>query len=193
MGLPEIISLSHEYGSDAQYLIAGGGNTSYKDEKYLHIKASGFALSTIDAEGFVTMERVKLASIWKKDYPSDPTAREARALADLMAAKAPGQEGKRPSVETLLHETIPDRYIVHTHPALINGLTCGKEGLTAAVGMFGETIVWVPTVNPGYILAATVKQELEDFARTSEVAPDYIFAPVWPYHPPPSKSVPHDP
>ena len=175
MGLTEIISLSREYGSDGRYVIAGGGNTSFKDDEFLHIKASGFALATIDESGFVAMERKKLNGIWDKEYPSESAARESTALADLMAAKAVGQEEKRPSVETLLHEAIPDRYIVHTHPALINGLTCSRDGKSAMERLFGDSALWIPIVNPGYVLAVTVRKALKSFVGTTGVNPEYIF------------------
>ena len=88
MGIKEIITLSREYGSNPGFVIAGGGNTSYKDEALLYIKASGFALATIDETGFVAMERRKLNCIWLKEYPTEPKAREATALKDLMDSKA---------------------------------------------------------------------------------------------------------
>ena len=120
MSLPELVKISRRYGSDERFLLAGGGNTSFKDNEYLFIKASGFALSTIEENGFVKMLRKSLDSIWTKEYPEDPNSREATALADLMNSKAPGEEQKRPSVETLLHNAIPHAYVVHTHPALVN-------------------------------------------------------------------------
>lgn len=175
MGIKEIITLSREYGSNPGFVIAGGGNTSYKDEALLYIKASGFALATIDETGFVAMERRKLNCIWLKEYPTEPKAREATALKDLMDSKAEGQEDKRPSVETLLHEAIPNRYIVHTHPALINGLTCGKDGARKAEELFKGKSLWIPIINPGYVLAVTVRSALKKYVETVGSDPDYIF------------------
>ena len=33
-----------------------------------------------------------------------------------------------PSVETLLHAIFPQKYVLHLHPALVNGLTCSRVG-----------------------------------------------------------------
>ena len=38
------------YGSNPAYVLAGGGNTSVKDETTLYVKGSGTQLATIKAE-----------------------------------------------------------------------------------------------------------------------------------------------
>ena len=174
MSLSAIAALSREFGSDEKYVLAGGGNTSWKDDKFLYVKASGFALSTIEANGFVKMDRGRLAEIWERDYPKGAAEREKVALTDLMAAKSPNQEGKRPSVETLLHEAIEGEYVVHTHPSLINGLTCSRQGEKAAKDLLGDSVLWIPLVNPGYVLALTVYRALEEYRNAYSCSPRYI-------------------
>ena len=157
MSLEQLAAISRFYGADPDYVIAGGGNTSFKDEKSLWIKGSGVSLGAIDPGGFVAMDRAKLAAIWDRDYPADPAAREAAVLADLMAARKPGEENKRPSVETLLHDILPFPYVVHTHPALVNGLTCSVEGEAAMKSLFGDGPLWAPVSDPGFVLACAVR------------------------------------
>ena len=106
------------------------------------------------------MNRLALAAIWKKSYPEDSQAREAAVLADMMASRFPGEEAKRPSVETLLHDLLPYKYVIHTHPALVNGLTCARDGEKAVKEMFPQAF-WIPLVDPGYVLSKTVKEALE--------------------------------
>ena len=172
--LAPLAALSRSYGADPAWVLAGGGNTSFKTEDTLFVKASGFALGGIDAEGFCGMKRAKLDAIWKKEYPADSAAREDEALADLMAARLPG-ETKRPSVETLLHGFFPQAYVVHTHPALVNGLTCGRDGESAFRRLFGGEGIWVPFVDPGYILAKVVRGIFEDFRAKEGKAPSLMF------------------
>jgi rhamnose utilization protein RhaD (predicted bifunctional aldolase and dehydrogenase) len=160
MGLNDIVELSHFYGSNAEYVVAGGGNTSYKDGNTLYIKGSGAALGDIRAGDFVKMDRAKLARIWQKNYSPNHAEREAAVLADLMAARMAGEEG-RPSVETLLHDLLPYTLVVHLHPALVNGLTCGREGERAAGELFAGEAIWIPSTNPGYTLSLEVKNALE--------------------------------
>jgi rhamnose utilization protein RhaD (predicted bifunctional aldolase and dehydrogenase) len=48
---------------------------------------------------------------------------------------------------------------VHLHPALVNGLTCSREGEAAAKRLFPNAF-WIPLINPGYILSRAVKDAL---------------------------------
>ncbi|MHB9294058.1 hypothetical protein Holit_03184 [Hollandina sp. SP2] len=160
MSIEALIALSRYYGSNPEYVVAGGGNTSFKDGSTLFIKSSGIALAEIRAEDFVRMDRTGLSKIWERAYPADADAREAGVLADMMAARKPGEGAKRPSVETLLHDLFPFAYVVHTHPALVNGLTCSCAGEEAARKLFGDQAIWIPSINPGYVLALAVKEAL---------------------------------
>jgi rhamnose utilization protein RhaD (predicted bifunctional aldolase and dehydrogenase) len=144
-------------------VLAGGGNTSFKDDRFLCVKASGFSLASISEDGFVRMRRDILGRIWEEDYPSERDAREKKALADLNEARHPEDAGKRPSVETLMHDLMPGAFVVHTHPALANGLGCGKRGREAADKLFGEGLLWIPAVDPGYVLARVIRGELSNF------------------------------
>ncbi|MDP2791250.1 MAG: class II aldolase/adducin family protein, partial [Rectinemataceae bacterium] len=169
-----LATLSRRYGGDPDWVLAGGGNTSWKTADRLYVKASGFALASIDESGFCEMDRARLDAIWDKTYPADSAAREKAALADLMAARVPG-ETKRPSVETLLHGFFPQAFVVHTHPAIVNGLTCGREGEAAFRRLFGGEGIWVPLVDPGYILAKTVSGIFAEFKRLKGRAPAFMF------------------
>jgi rhamnose utilization protein RhaD (predicted bifunctional aldolase and dehydrogenase) len=171
MSLAELTDISRFYGSNTDYVIAGGGNTSFKDGETLYIKGSGTSLGAIEPDGFVKMDRSKLALIWKRRYSENMGEREAAVLADMMAARRAGEENKRPSVETLLHDILPFAYVVHTHPSLVNGLTCSKNGPEKAAVFFGEEAVWIPSCNPGYILSALVKNSLDEHrSRTGKTA-----------------------
>jgi NAD(P)-dependent dehydrogenase (short-subunit alcohol dehydrogenase family)/rhamnose utilization protein RhaD (predicted bifunctional aldolase and dehydrogenase) len=172
--LAELVALSRHFGSDPEYVLAGGGNTSFKTPARLFIKGSGSSLADIRAEGFVRLDRARLASLWKRDYPADPHALEALVTEVLLAAREPGEEAKRPSVETPLHDFFPEAYVVHTHPALINALACSRRGAEAVRELFGEQVLWIPTVNPGFQLAATVRREMESYTRRHGRSPDLL-------------------
>ncbi|MCK5152994.1 MAG: class II aldolase [Spirochaetales bacterium] len=171
----ELISLSHTYGADPDYVLAGGGNTSWKSENLMVVKASGTELGTITEDGFVTLSMDKLRTIRVTKYPDNREEREERALEDLMDSRLSGQKG-RPSVESLLHAIIPDKYVVHTHPALVNGLTCSKNGQRMAEKLFPDNCIWIPLVDPGYILAKTIDDEMSVWMDNHNgKLPDYIF------------------
>ncbi len=94
-------------------------------------------------------------------------------LADLLAARVPG-ETKRPSVETLLHDIIPTPYVLHLHPAAVNGMTCGKTGKKAFTALLGDKGIWVRPIMPGYVLATVIAGEIKAFEKKHGCIPDYI-------------------
>ena len=57
-------------------VLAGGGNTSVKDDTTLYVKGSGTQLATIKSEEFVEMSRARLNEIMKTDYPEDDVKRD---------------------------------------------------------------------------------------------------------------------
>ena len=153
MSLATLTALSNKYGSNDAYVLAGGGNTSFKDAGVMYVKGSGTSLADIKQEQFVKMDINKLTAMLNKKYTDDDDKREAEALIDMNAARLPGEEAKRPSVEAILHALFPYKYVLHVHPALVNGLTCGKDGEKLCGQLFGSKTVWIGLTKPGYTLA----------------------------------------
>ena len=58
--IDQLIEVSRRYGADSRFVIAGGGNTSFKTADRLWVKASGHALATITEDGFAVLDRAKL-------------------------------------------------------------------------------------------------------------------------------------
>lgn len=156
-----LVDLSREFGSDPRYVIAGGGNSSIKDNGVMYVKGSGSRMGNISDDGFVAMDLEKISAVWKKDYSEKSDEREEEVLADLLAARLAGEENKRPSVETLLHALFSEKLVMHTHPALVNGITCGVSGEKEVASLFGDRVLWIPLVEPGYILAKLVLDAMQ--------------------------------
>ncbi|MBQ8249340.1 MAG: class II aldolase/adducin family protein [Clostridia bacterium] len=167
--LKQLEEMSNRYGADARYVLAGGGNTSYKTDTTLYVKGSGTSLATIKAEDFVRLDREKLGAMWKVNYSENEAERESQVLADMMAARATG-ETRRPSVETLLHDLFRGKFVLHVHPSAVNAMTCAKMGKTIAEKLFPES-VWVDACRPGYILASICRDKLNAYkAKTGKDA-----------------------
>jgi rhamnose utilization protein RhaD (predicted bifunctional aldolase and dehydrogenase) len=175
MQLEKLIEMSRKYGSDDRYVLAGGGNTSYKQDGIMAVKASGSALSTIDEAGFVRMDVSSLKGLPDKDYPGGDDEREAAAAKDMMAARLAGQEEKRPSVESVLHALFEQAYVLHIHPALVNGMTCGVQGREFADKIFGDGAIWMPKARPGFVLSCECARAITEYKRTHGKAPDTLF------------------
>ena len=74
MSLQTITELSRKYGSDKNFVLAGGGNTSFKDENYLYVKPSGVSLAAITEKDFVKMERSIVRSCFSLPEFADKNA-----------------------------------------------------------------------------------------------------------------------
>src|SRR3989339_1222237 len=104
--IKDLITISRLYGSNKEYVIAGGGNTSFKDDTTMWIKASGYPLAELSEEGLVALDREKLHLISSEKYSDDPARREEQVKNDLFKSISDPSKNKRPSVETSLHELI---------------------------------------------------------------------------------------
>lgn len=173
--ISELLKISDFYGSNKEYVIAGGGNTSFKDEKTIWIKASGTPLAAITEEGLVALSREKLHILATREYPEDPIQREEEVKKDMFAAIIDPVLERRPSVETSLHEMIQYRFVVHLHPALINGLLCSRNARTLTNQLFGDKVMFVPYTDPGYILFKKLESEIIKFREKSACDPKIIF------------------
>lgn len=151
---------SNRYGANPDLVLAGGGNTSAKEDGILYIKGSGVSLAEIHPGDFVKMDIRKLQAVFEKQYPRQDSEREKQVLEDLMAARCEGEGEKRPSVETPLHALFPQVYVLHVHPALVNGLTCSLGGEAAARAAIQKDFIWVESCRPGYVLSDTCKKAM---------------------------------
>ena len=170
--LDTIAQLSRKYGSEARFVFAGGGNTSCKDADFLYVKPSGVALATIQGADFVKLERAAV----RRCFDIDPTRlsadeREAEIKRLLAAAVL---KGGRPSVETPVHEALPFKFIVHLHPALVNGLTCSRNGKSECAKLFPDAL-WLDYCDPGFTLSLAVKRACDEFAGRAGKYPNVLF------------------
>jgi NAD(P)-dependent dehydrogenase (short-subunit alcohol dehydrogenase family)/rhamnose utilization protein RhaD (predicted bifunctional aldolase and dehydrogenase) len=173
--IKELIGISKYYGSQKEFVIAGGGNTSFKDNETIWIKASGRSLGDLTEEGLVALNRDKLHVISSKTYSEDPSEREQQVLADMFLSIVGNDTAKRPSVETSLHEIIQYKYIVHLHPTLINGILCSRNARTLTHKLFGENVLFVPYTDPGYTLFKKLESDLIAYRGKYGSDPKIIF------------------
>ncbi|MDR1222507.1 MAG: SDR family NAD(P)-dependent oxidoreductase [Tannerella sp.] len=170
--IKQLIEISRKYGSDSRYVIAGGGNTSYKDDEKLWVKASGHALATITEDGFAVLDRKKLQVISEKKYSSDAAEREEEVKNDLAAACI--TKDRRPSVETSMHNAISHAFIVHLHPTAVNGLMCSNDAETETKKLFGDEAVYIPYTDPGYVLFKEVETRIEAHRQKTGKSPSIV-------------------
>ena len=170
--IENLIAISRKYGADSRYVIAGGGNTSYKTADMLWVKASGHALATIGEDGFAVLDRNKLAPMGTKTYSADPAEREAQVKEDLASACI--TRDRRPSVETSLHDCLDYAFVVHLHPTLVNGLMCSANAANVCDELFPEAL-YIEYTDPGYTLFKKVYDRLQAWKAAKGSQPQVIF------------------
>ena len=170
--IEDLIAISRKFGQDSRFVIAGGGNTSYKDENRLWVKASGHALATITEDGFAVLDRALLNEMGEKAYNEDTAIREEQVKNDLSVACI--TKDRRPSVETSLHNCMGFAYVVHLHPTLVNGLMCSVNAEAACKEIFPDAL-YIEYTDPGYTLFKKVYDRIKAYKAEKGKEPQVIF------------------
>jgi rhamnose utilization protein RhaD (predicted bifunctional aldolase and dehydrogenase) len=170
--LEEITRLSHEFGTE-DYVRGGGGNTSVKDKHTLWVKPSGTTLATITENSFVALNRRKLSNLYTIHPPLEAAKRETLVKKIMQQAQLT-KDSARASVEAPLHNTLSARFVVHTHPAIVNGMTCSINGAQICKKLFPDSL-WVDYIDPGYTLCIGVQDEIIKYQKHKGHEPSVIF------------------
>lgn len=170
--IEDLIAISRKFGQDSRFVIAGGGNTSYKDENRLWVKASGHALATITEDGFAVLDRTLLNEMGEKAYNEDTAIREEQVKNDLAVACV--TKDRRPSVETSLHNCMGFAFVVHLHPTLVNGLMCSVNAEAACKEIFPDAL-YIEYTDPGYTLFKKVYDRIKAYKAEKGKEPQVIF------------------
>ena len=159
--LEQCVYGSRLLGSDSTLVLHGGGNTSIKasylditgvEIDALYVKGSGWDLGTIAAAGFSPLRMSRLLELLDLEAISDQ-----EMMRELSAARLdPG--APQPSVESLLHAFLPFPAVQHSHADVIVTLTNVTDGEARVLDAFGDAVVIVPYVMPGFDLARLVRK-----------------------------------
>ena len=143
-------------GRDQSLVLHGGGNTSVKirernllgeEEDILYVKGSGWDLEFIEEAGFSPVRLAHLLKLARLEALSDPQMVN-ELLTHMTRASAPA-----PSVETILHAILPYQYVDHTHADAVLAVTNTANGQARIREIYGEQVVVIPYVMPGFDLA----------------------------------------
>jgi rhamnose utilization protein RhaD (predicted bifunctional aldolase and dehydrogenase)/NAD(P)-dependent dehydrogenase (short-subunit alcohol dehydrogenase family) len=148
-------------GQDPELVLHGGGNTSVKithddffgdSQDLIYVKGSGWDLETIEPEGFAPVRMETLLKMAEIDDLSD-TDMVTQQRAAMTDPNAPN-----PSVEAILHALLPFKFVDHTHANAVVALTNHTDGEARVREVYGDRVLIVPYVMPGFILAKTVAE-----------------------------------
>jgi rhamnose utilization protein RhaD (predicted bifunctional aldolase and dehydrogenase)/NAD(P)-dependent dehydrogenase (short-subunit alcohol dehydrogenase family) len=170
-------------GRDRSLVLHGGGNTSVKlrrrnlfgeEEEVLYVKGSGWDLETIEEGGFAPVALAAARRLAELPALADPQMVEQLAVHTLRAGAPP------PSVEAILHAVLPHRFVDHTHADAVVTVTDTADGAERVKEIYGETVIVIPYVMPGFELARAVFERLRSWPASSAVPglPDSILGMV---------------
>lgn len=154
--LAQRVYTSRLLGCDPELVMHGGGNTSVKvtepdlfgrPTELLYVKGSGSDLSDITERGFAPVRLDHLLALAELDELSDSEMAEQLRIA-CMRADAPA-----PSVEAILHAILPATYVDHTHADSVLTITNTPGGRKRIEDLYGDRVVVVDYVMPGFALA----------------------------------------
>ncbi len=154
--LAQRVYTSRLLGRNPALVLHGGGNTSVKiteptlfggQEELLYIKGSGWDLATIEAAGFAPVRRRALL-----DLATLPTLSD-KVMANAMRCAMTDASAPSPSVEAILHALLPHKFVDHTHADVLIALTNTPNGPDHVRRVYGDSVVIIPYVMPGFKLA----------------------------------------
>jgi rhamnose utilization protein RhaD (predicted bifunctional aldolase and dehydrogenase)/NAD(P)-dependent dehydrogenase (short-subunit alcohol dehydrogenase family) len=159
-------------GRDTRLVLHGGGNTSVKvreknavgdEEEILYIKGSGWDLETIEAAGFAPVRLAPLLKLAQLDALPDPQ------MVNELATQVTRAGAPAPSVETILHAILPHKFVDHTHADAVVAITNTSDGEKRIREIYGDDVVIVPYVMPGFDLAKVCARKFEAEAKPSTI------------------------
>lgn len=167
--LGQRVYTSRLLGREPSLVLHGGGNTSVKirernivgeEETILYVKGSGWDLENIEAAGFSPVRMDYLLKLATLPALSDPQmVNELRT--HMTSATAP-----TPSVETILHAILPYKYVDHTHADAIIAITNTSAGQQRIEEIYGDELVMIPYIMPGFDLARSCAELFVQHATT---------------------------
>jgi rhamnose utilization protein RhaD (predicted bifunctional aldolase and dehydrogenase)/NAD(P)-dependent dehydrogenase (short-subunit alcohol dehydrogenase family) len=140
-------------------VLHGGGNTSVKareknifgeEEEILYVKGSGWDLATIEEAGFAGVKLKILLQMAELEVLND------MEMVKYQRAAMTNPSASTPSVEAILHAIIPHRFVDHTHADAVVTISNTLDGEKRLKKLYGEKILIVPYVMPGFILAKQI-------------------------------------
>lgn len=146
-------------GADESLVLHGGGNTSVKstitnifgeNEEIIYVKGSGWDLGTIEKAGFSPVRMQILLKLAQLESLSDTDMLNYERAA-MIDPNAPV-----PSIEAILHAIVPFKYVDHTHTDALVTITNTPNGKEKVLQIYGDSVVVIDYVMPGFILAKTV-------------------------------------
>ena len=167
-GIGEDLSLrvytSRLLGQNPELVLHGGGNTSVKTTmldpighktEVLCVKGSGWDMGDIEPAGLPAVRLRPILELRNLAQLSDEEMVNVQRC-NLLDSTSPN-----PSVETLLHAFLPQKFIDHTHSTAILAVSDQPDGEAICEEIFERRMGYVPYIMPGFQLAKKAAEVFE--------------------------------
>ncbi len=164
----ELLARSNRLGSEARITNYAGGNTSAKGEvtnpatgkpiELLWVKGSGGDLGTLKEAGLAALDLERFRALVNV-YPGVEREDEMVALFDYCRF---GVGGAAPSIDTSMHGLVEFNHVDHLHPDSIIALATSIDGKELTKQCFGDDILWVDWLRPGFQLGLDMAKIAKD-------------------------------
>jgi rhamnulose-1-phosphate aldolase/alcohol dehydrogenase len=158
--IDQLVYQSRLVGAEESLVLWGGGNNSVKSEStdllgapipVMYIKSSGSDMKTIVPKEFPAVRLDYIEPLRSRDGEMSD-----QEMVDYLARCLVDPSSRRPSIETLLHAFLPARAVLHTHADAILGLTNTRGRESTVRECFGDSVITVPYLRPGFRLSRDV-------------------------------------
>src|SRR6266480_7873586 len=124
-----------------------------EEETILYVKGSGWDLETIEPQGFSPVLLAHVLRLAELPALSDPEMVN-QLVTHMLKAAAPA-----PSIETILHGLMPQKFVDHTHADAVLAVTNTGDGERRIREIYGKRCVVIPYLIPGFDLAQFCAKE----------------------------------
>lgn len=138
--------MASRIGSNPLHVQGAGGNYSMKENGWLHVKASGTWMKDALSQNILVSLPLDqlLKSVLEDDISHIPIG-------------SPDGTIKKPSIETLMHALMPQRYVLHTHSVDVLAVAIQRNSeYVLAEKLKGINWKYVPYVKPGASLSQMI-------------------------------------
>jgi rhamnose utilization protein RhaD (predicted bifunctional aldolase and dehydrogenase)/NAD(P)-dependent dehydrogenase (short-subunit alcohol dehydrogenase family) len=119
------------------------------------VKGSGWDLETIETQGFSPVRLSHVLKLAELPSLSDPEMVN-QLVTHMLKASAPA-----PSIETILHGLMPQKFVDHTHADAVLAVTNTRDGEKRIRAIYGKRCVVIPYLMPGFDLARFCAREFK--------------------------------
>ncbi len=165
-----LVYRSRLIGSEPKLCVWGGGNTSSKmveqdhlgkQVRVLRIKGSGSDLKSCQPKDFSPLSIQEVLPALEREAMTD------EEMVDYLQRCLLDPKAPRPSIEALLHAFLPYQAIDHTHADAILSLTNTSRPEAICRKVFGEGLIFIPYIKPGFDLAKKLAREVSKHPNAS--------------------------